>query len=147
MGLGVFIFLSAAGAATPCYAVEPKIVTVTGTLVEKAYPGPPNFESVKNGDREEKFFLLRFKPPICTIGYTPDEMGKTGYYDESHSSIAEMQLVFLDDAGYLYDKLRPSLGKQIQCTGTLFDTQTVNHRTPVLVQVMHKDDCKVVSEK
>lgn len=133
MGLGAFIFLSAAGAATPCYPVEPKVVTVTGILRER-------------GEPHDGYFVLSFRPPICTIGYSDDEMDKVGYYDESRPSVAEMQLVLLGSAELLYEELRPALGKNVRCTGTLFDAQTVHHMTPVLVQVMHEEDCRVVGD-
>ena len=128
MGLGLFILLSAAGAATPCYPDEPQVVTVTGILQER-------------GKHNYGYFVLTFKPPICTLGAPADDPDPT---DEPHATVTEMQLVFLEDAQYQYGKLRPSLGKKVQCTGQLFDAQTAGHRTPVLVQVMHKDDCHAV---
>jgi hypothetical protein len=48
---------SAMGQSTslsPCLSYEPAVVTLSGTLVRKTFPGPPNYKSVKKGDKPEK---------------------------------------------------------------------------------------------
>lgn len=129
-----------------CYLDEPVSVTITGTLVEHTFPGPPGYESIADGDEPETVFLLVFNPPICTVGYTLEEMEKQGYWDAPHSKIDKMELVFIDDPAYLYKKLRPYLGKSVQCTGELFDAQTAHHHTPVLIMIF-KRNCVPVLEK
>ena len=130
----------------PCYPDEPVSVTVTGTLTEQTFPGPPNYESVVGGDEPETVFLLNFNPPICTIGYTLAEMEKQGYWDSPHTGINKMELVFVDDPGYLYKHLRPYLGKSVQCTGQLFDAQNGHHHTLVLIAIF-KRNCSPALEK
>ena len=41
------------------FEYEPKVVTLSGTLLTRSYPGPPNYESVINGDRPERVWLIR----------------------------------------------------------------------------------------
>ncbi len=64
--IAVVIFISknsAMAQSTPqsqCLSYEPNIVTLSGTLVRKTFPGPPNYESVKKGDKPESKLVSRF---------------------------------------------------------------------------------------
>jgi len=42
-----------------------------GTLTRKIFPGPPNYEDVRQGDRPEPAYILTVKQPFCITG---DEM-------------------------------------------------------------------------
>jgi len=134
---------STAASASGCYADEPAVVTVTGVLIEKDKAGR---DSSSGGKEIDGYFVLRFKPPICTVGYTDADMDKTGYYDVPQANVRDMQMVFLGDSVKLYEILRPRIGKKVQCTGQLFDAQTAGHRTPVLIQIMRKEDCRSAPE-
>src|SRR5262245_44014336 len=54
--------------ADKCLSYEPTEVTLKGTLHAQVFPGPPNYESIKNGDRKETALLLKLSGNICTIG-------------------------------------------------------------------------------
>lgn len=59
---------SAMGQSTPQslrLSYEPAIVTLSGTLVRKTFPGPPNYESVKKGDRPETSWFLDLQESVC----------------------------------------------------------------------------------
>ena len=144
MALAEIIFGAAVGTAiTPCFAEEPTTVTVTGTLAEETYPGPPNFESVASGDKPERVFELVYSPHICTSGTS----GSSSDYpfDEPYADVEKTELVFLDDPYKLYDILRPFLGKPVQCDGKLFGADNAEHHTPVLIQIANKTDCRPVT--
>ncbi len=96
------------------------------------------------GKEIDGYFVLRFIPPICTIGYTDAEMDSIGYYDAPNPEVRDMQMVLLGDSVQLYTILKLDIGKKVQCTGQLFDAETIHHRTPVLIQIMHKEDCQAV---
>lgn len=56
-------------AATPCFDIgkgEPH--QLRGVLHHHVFPGPPNFEDVRKGDRPEPAFVLDLDAPICITG-------------------------------------------------------------------------------
>src|SRR3954468_115386 len=91
-----------------CLAYEPATVTLTGTLRRHTFPGPPNYEDTRSGDRAEAGYYLHLSAPVCTL---------PGNDFEALAGVRLVQLV-LDGAGYR--NLRPQLGKAVALTGTLF---------------------------
>ena len=112
--------------AQKCLEFEPTTVTLTGTLYSKVFPGPPNYESIRHGDRKETAIILKLAKSKCTTGET---MGMDG----SYTGLREMQLVILDDKWW--KTVRRRMGKHVVVTGTLFGAHTGHHRTKVLIQV------------
>jgi hypothetical protein len=43
-------------------------VRLNGTLRYKVFPGPPNFEDVRNGDYPEPAYIFELSSPICVVG-------------------------------------------------------------------------------
>lgn len=101
-------------------------VTLTGRLRRETHPGRPNFESVANGDAPEAGFYLILDSPVCTNGYVEEADRLTV------DSTSRVQLV-LTGKGELA-RFRPSLGKRISLTGTLFSAHTGHHHAPLLLQ-------------
>src|SRR5882724_8364367 len=62
-------------------------VSLTGTLRSQVFPGPPNYESIKQGDRKETAIILTLAARACTTGN--DLQG----IDVPETGIREMQLV------------------------------------------------------
>jgi hypothetical protein len=59
---------SSVGQTTPqseCLSYEPSVVTLSGTLVRKTFPGPPNYDSVKKGDKPETGWFLDLPENVC----------------------------------------------------------------------------------
>ncbi len=112
-----------------CYFYEPKVVSLTGTLVRVVFAGPPNYDDVAKGDEPEPYFLLKFSSPICTV------VPQGNDFDTPEHRETEMQLVFVDNAKAFYDQLRPFLNKRVRCTGKLFSAISGHHHTPVLMNV------------
>ena len=59
---------SSVGQTTPqseCLSYEPSVVTLSGTLVRKTFPGPPNYDSVKKGDKPETVWFLDLREDVC----------------------------------------------------------------------------------
>jgi hypothetical protein len=114
--------------ARSCLPYEPKPVTLAGTIVRQTFPGPPNYEDVKTGDTPEMIWVLRLATPICVA---PD--GPTEDYNDPESNVRELQLIFMDGAGYT--KYRSLLGKPVSVSGTLSHAITGHHHTKVMVVV------------
>ncbi len=102
-------------------------VSLAGTLRSRVFAGPPNYESIKRGDRKETAIILRLERAACTTG--DDPLG----YDDSFTNLREMQLVISNDEEWKTVKRR--MGKRVVVTGALFGAHTGHHRTKVLIQI------------
>ena len=102
-------------------------VTLTGTIRAHVFPGPPNYQSIKRGDRKERAIILTLTAPVCTTGDDPSGV------DVPENDIRDLQLVINNAAHWKIVNRR--LGKRVAVTGTLFHAHTGHHRTKVLLDV------------
>jgi Domain of unknown function (DUF4431) len=118
-----FIFCVSAN-AQKCFDYEPngRVVSLAGTLRSQIFAGPPNYESIRRGDRKETALILSFTKPACTNG--------DAYFD-AETNIREMQLVVVREADW--KTVRRLIGKRAIVTGTRFHANTGHHRTKVLI--------------
>ena len=112
---------------TGCLSYEPTVVRLEGTLIRKTFAGPPNYESVRKGDRAETYWLLRLVRPICV-----DRDKKDPDVNPGHSDIRVIQLVINPQFYKTHAKL---VGKHVVTTGTLAGGITGHHHTAVLLTV------------
>ncbi|HKR59365.1 MAG TPA: DUF4431 domain-containing protein [Pyrinomonadaceae bacterium] len=111
-----------------CLKYGPAVVTVAGTLRSQIFPGLPNYESIKRGDRKERAIIVTLAAPTCsTRNDSPQGL------DDPETDIREMQLVVTKSAHWKTVERR--LGKRVVVTGTLFHAHTGHHRTKVLIEV------------
>ena len=126
-----FSFASACFAQTKsnqvCLSYEPAVVRVNGTLIRKTFPGPPNYESVRRGDKPETYWVLDLPRPVCV-----DQDQRSPDLNPAHKKVSQIQLVLPPDA---YRKYKELIGKQVVATGTLFGRHTGHHHTLVLLTV------------
>ncbi|HEY0761664.1 MAG TPA: DUF4431 domain-containing protein [Pyrinomonadaceae bacterium] len=101
-------------------------VSLTGTLRSQVVAGPPNYESIRRGDRKETAIILTLVTPTCTTGKDPAGI------DVPETDIREMQLVVKSAD---WKTIRRRMGKRVLVTGTLFHAITGHHRTKVLMDV------------
>jgi len=111
-------------AAAQCLEYEPKVVTLSGTLVRETHAGPPNYESIPRGDQPETIWILRLSKPVCVTG--ADDLN----VKEDHQT--EVQLV-LEPAQF--KKYRRSIGRRVAVTGKLFHAHTGHHHKSLLISV------------
>ncbi len=117
---------------------EPKVVTLTGTIVPQTFAGPPNYESVSKGDKAEKEWVLHLQQPIELDAEADNDaeknvkmiqlvMGYSTNQDADPSAIAKTQ----------YKNWKPltQKGVTVLATGTLFHSMTGHHHTKVLMNV------------
>jgi len=110
-----------------CLSYEPTVVKLQGTLARKTYPGPPNYEDVRKGDRPESSWFVVLSHPVCV-----DEDKESPDLNPAHQNIRSVQLVLTQEA---YKKYKGLIGKRVIATGTLFGEHTGHHHTPVLLIV------------
>lgn len=109
-----------------CLHYEPTKVVIRGTLIRQTYPGPPNFESVANGDAPETGYYLKLAKALCTEARP----------DEEASSYTNQRLIQLALSPEQYAQMKPRLGQTVHVRGTLFESMTGHHHTSVLMNVL-----------
>jgi len=100
--------------------------SLDGVLVARTFAGPPNFESIKDGDRPERYWLLRLTKPICVADDPSDPDLGAGA-----KAVREVQLMLKADDFSLY---RPLLGKPVTAQGEFMSAISGHHHTPILLQ-------------
>lgn len=110
-----------------CLKYQPEVVTIAGTLVRKTFPGPPNYQNVKKGDRPETYWLLDLTTAACV-----DEDKAEPDLNPAQAGVRQIQFVLQPQQ---YTQYKTLVGKKIVATGTLFGEHTGHHHTPVLLKV------------
>jgi hypothetical protein len=107
---------------------EPHIVVLEGKLDLQTFPGPPNYESIQNGDEIERHFYLSLKMPVNVLKMRDDK------YDEVTKNVKILQLVVANENQYsILRKL--GVGAKVKISGTLFKRFTGHHHSRVLLQI------------
>lgn len=123
----------ATGQSTPrCLSYEPTVVTLSGTLVRKTFPGPPNYESIRKGGRPETSWFLDLSESLCV-----NESATEPDLNPKQIGVREIQLVVKPDQ---YQQHKGLVGRKVLATGTLFGEHTGHHRTPVLLTLRTLDE-------
>lgn len=104
----------------PCLSPEAPH-RLEGVLIARTFPGPPNFESVKAGDRPERYWLLRLPHPIC-VAASPSEAGA--------KNVREIQLILKPED---FARHRALQGKKVTAEGDLMSALSGHHHTPILL--------------
>jgi hypothetical protein len=116
-----------AWSGSPCLRYEPEIVEISGTIKRQVFPGPPNYSSIKGGDRPETYWILRLSEPICVLAASSD----SGEVNVAEPSVAKLQILQID-----YKRYRHLLGAKVRIKGRLTHAITGHHHTPVMIEVI-----------
>ncbi|MBV1699772.1 MAG: DUF4431 domain-containing protein [Hyphomicrobiales bacterium] len=98
-----------------------------GVLTHKVFPGAPNYQDVRKGDKPEPAYILHLPKPICVAGDAfigPDKQ------------IDRIQIfpAYQADDRPLWAALRASVGKSVVVEGTEpFGAHTGHHHAPLLL--------------
>jgi Domain of unknown function (DUF4431) len=126
MTIEALLALVAAGPA--CIAIPPAgdaAVTLEGRLGRHVFPGPPNYEDVRSGDRPEPTYILTLAAPVCV-----DDGGE---FADPGVRFDRVQLYTGTDA--LWPRLRAGIGRRVRIQGQGFAAQTGHHHAPLVVDV------------
>ena len=115
-------------------AYEPAEVELTGTIESQTFPGPPNWESIADGDEIERGWYLRLDQ-LIDVGPRP---GSNDANTEPEKNVRVVQIAVGNDS--IWKKLRD--GRRCKLRGTLFHRLTGHHHSRVLI---HADFFVVVS--
>lgn len=122
---------SAEPASRPCIDLkQSQSFHFEGLLTYKVFPGPPNFEDVRKGDKPEPTYILQLQKPICVSGDP---------FIDPKQQIDRVQ-IFPDDANKetqaLWKALRQSVGKFVAVEGSEpFGAHTGHHHAPVVLPI------------
>ena len=113
-----------------CLPYEPASATLTGTISKKTFPGPPNYERVRKGDKPETYWVLHLSSPICT---------QAGGDNQAERGVTDVQLILTRKQYSLYKRF---VGRKTRVTvrGKLSHAITGHHHTPVLMQVINMSE-------
>lgn len=110
----------------PIVEYEPTRVTLTGVVWTAVFPGPPNYEDVKQGDDAERCFFIRLLAPITVRGNPESALNA-----ETESNLLDLAIGMDKTADGLL--LENAVSNVVVVTGTLFHQQTAHHRSEVLI--------------
>lgn len=122
-----FIVSSTSLAGNRLLHYEPDIIDLSGTIKIMTFPGPPNYESMKEGDLPEGGACLWLDQAVDvnSSDKVKDEI------NEPENNIKLIQLVIYDHKDWV--KIKD--GAHVRIIGTLFRGQTAHHHTRVLLEV------------
>lgn len=102
-------------------------VSLVGKIWRETFPGPPNYESIEEGDEPETVWVLTLDQPRCILGVSM-ETGKTYQIGR----ITRFQLALTPEQ---YNKHRRILEKRAKVNGKLFQAVSGHHHTKALIEV------------
>lgn len=98
---------------------------VSGTLTFQIFPGPPNFEDVKKGDKPHPAYILQLNKPICL---TDDAF--------AGEDVSASQIHLMTDSENIESELRGHLGQPVNLNiSRAFAQHTAHHKAPILAYV------------
>lgn len=119
---------------------EPAVVELTGKLDLQTFPGPPNYESIRNGDEIERHFYLRLDAPVDVL---PRGEHPTIDNPEPERNVRVMQLVVGYSENELFKHLRKiGEGGRVRILGTLFHRFTGHHHSRILLKVQKLEEVR-----
>ena len=113
---------------------EPAKVELSGTIEVQTFPGPPNYESILNGDRVERGWFLRLSVPIDVVISKDDSPADVS---ETERNVRIMHLAFDFESSGLEKSFLAAKkeGVQVRLKGHLFHRWTGHHHSRVLMWV------------
>lgn len=124
----VLILLSPATALAECLKDGEK-VAFTGKISRETFPGPPNYESIDDGDTPETYWILTINTPRCVVAESIED----GSLYKVAKSTTRFQLAFEDPT--VYKQQKTLVEKNATVTGQLFAGHTGHHHTKALISV------------
>jgi hypothetical protein len=127
-------------AANRVVTYGPEIVEIVGRLDLQTFPGPPNYESIQEGDAVERHFYLKLDYPVDVL---PKGEHPSIDNPEPEKNVKVMQLAIDSDDKTLWNRFRKvGEGGPVKITGTLFHRFTGHHHSRVLLNVQKLEEIR-----
>jgi hypothetical protein len=98
-------------------------IAVEGRLTRQLFPGPPNYESVEEGDSEESVFILVLRHPIC--------IDDNGEFADPSEQVTTVHVSSRDPSNMAL--LTASVGREVAVSGEGFPAYTGRHHAPLVI--------------
>lgn len=107
---------------------EPIIEHLSGVIAERVLSGPPNYNSIAEGDKKETCWILKLPEPVNVAADRSNDL------NEAEKNVKEIQLVLEPQQ---YKLWRPVVGKAstVTLSGTLFHAHAGHHHREILMSV------------
>lgn len=132
--VGAAALASAATAGSPCLQSGSGQVSVTGTLIQKVVPGPPNYKSVNRGDRPTLRWMVRLQATVCVAGVA------TGHHEAP--DVADVRVVELALPDATIAKYSDLVGKRVTVSGFVSTRQQGEQNAVVILDVKSIDEAR-----
>lgn len=110
---------------------EPKVSTLSGTIIILTFAGQPNYQNIKDGDAKETGAYLVLNEPVDVKLVPKTQMGN----DEPENNVQLIQLAVQDDK----DWKKLENGNHVKISGSLFHAIWGHHHTTVLLDAKKID--------
>lgn len=108
---------------------EPTNVSLKGTVITLTFAGPPNYESIKNGDKAEtRPYLILSKPIDIKL---PKTEAKNAATNEPQTNVKLIQLIVVNKNDWQNLKK----GNYVEVKGTLSSSLTGHHHARALLTI------------
>lgn len=108
---------------------EGQIVTLTGFVWREAFPGPPNYTSIEDGDQREVYWMLVLPSPITLIVLS--------FVNETSHKIPDVKRLQLILNKEQYNKNRYLILSEATITGRVWQPISGHHHLDAQIEVMH----------
>ena len=137
LGLVTLLYVTnSLAASTKCLKYHDEI-TISGKLTRQTFAEQPNYESIKNGDRQVSYFFISPNVPLCVAA------GMDNEEELAENNVKILELAFMGDKD-MFGPLRSSIGKFVSCIGDLFHAINGHHHSRILLAT---SNCTAVDEK
>ncbi|GFO58405.1 hypothetical protein GMST_07300 [Geomonas silvestris] len=126
--LSLLTFLASPVVSAECLK-DGDSITLTGKISRETFPGPPNYESIDDGDEPETCWVLTIQQPRCVVA----ESMENGSLYEVAKSTTRFQLAFEDQS--VYAKEKGLVESSAIVKGELFAAHTGHHHTKALIAI------------
>ncbi len=123
--IAVISLLFSATSIAECL-IEGQELSFTGRISQEIFPGPPNYESIENGDSLETYWIFTISTPQCIKAESDIE-------GELYKAITRFQLAFKDNE--IYTSQKSLVGNTVSVKGELFLAVSGHHHTEALILV------------
>ena len=117
--LTIILFLTISSYVFGCPSCDGDEIEVSGVVIKETFPGPPNYESIEDGDKPDICWFIVLEKSMC---FSPD-----GEFLDKEVVINKIQLV---KSSYKFIE-----GEKYLIKGITFPEQTGHHHSAVLLEV------------
>ena len=111
----------------PTEIMDGQNVVLYGKVREELFPGPPNYESINDGDQPQFYWILYTNSPVGIVGRSMEDNSLC-----DHGKSCSFQLCLSSD---IYDNRIDILNKYVEAEGQIFLGHTGHHKTKALLEV------------